>query len=352
MAASTKKETPPWDRQDSVIFEVTQRCNLDCCYCYNVWKNHPDYPRGELATKDVKRLLAKVVPESGCRLVTFTGGEPVLRDDIVDLVRFARGLGAEVNLISNGTLLEAERVRDLVQAGVRMFELPLLSARRETHNRLAGGDAFDRVTEAVADVKLAGGLAVAVFIAMDENIGHWDEVVELAFVLGVDGIMFNRFNPGGEGARRAHELLPSPAALARALEIADRAVEKYGIPIASSIALQPCLIDTSRYKNVSFGFCAAGSPRAYYTLDSLGNLRMCNHTPSILGNIFDEPFGDLARNDRARAFTCALPAFCRDCRAAAECQGGCKAAAESCYGDLTLEDPFLKRFASLACKPG
>jgi radical SAM protein with 4Fe4S-binding SPASM domain len=351
MEAHRKKDEPPWDRQDSIIFEITQRCNLSCCYCYNVWKNRPRYPRGELATRDIKRLLEKAVAESRCRLVTLTGGEPLLREDIVDVVRFVRGLGVEVNLISNGTLLESGAVRSLVQAGVRMFELPLLSARRETHNRLVGGDAFDRVTEAVADVKLAGGLAVAVFIAMEDNIGDFEEVTELAFVLGVDGIMLNRFNPGGEGARRAAELLPSPAAMSRALEVADRAVEKYGIPVSSSIALQPCLIDISRYRNVSFGFCAAGSPRAYYTLDSLGNLRMCNHTPSILGNLFDEPFRELAVNERARAFTCALPAFCRGCSMAAECQGGCKAAAESCYGDITLEDPFLTKYAASARRP-
>jgi radical SAM protein with 4Fe4S-binding SPASM domain len=92
---------------------------------------------------------------------------------------------------------------------------------------------------------------------------------------------------------------------------------------------------------LGFGFCAAGSERAYYTLDPLGNLRPCNHTHTILGNLFDEPFAALIAPERMDAFTRAIPAFCAECARRSECQGGCKAAAQVCYGSLTAEEPFL-----------
>ena len=347
------RETPPrpGDRQASIIFEITQRCNLGCRYCYNVWKNHPGYPRGELDTAAAKGLLSKVIRESGCRLVTLSGGEPLLRPDLVEIAGHLRAEGMAVNLITNGTLLGEGAVRALVAAGVRTFELPLLSWRREVHNRLVGAEAFDRVTEAFADIKLAGGLAVAVFIATEENIADFEETAALAFVLGVDGIMFNRFNPGGEGARHIEELLPSPGRLAEALGIADGVVEKYGIPVASSIAIPPCIVDTSRFRRVAFGTCAAGTSRAYYTMDSLGNVRMCNHTPAILGNLLERSFGELTAQPAVGDFVGAAPAFCRGCSLERRCQGGCKAAAESSYGDLRAEEPFLRRNRHLARRP-
>lgn len=338
------------NRQDSIIFEITPRCNLSCSYCYNVWKNHPDYPTGELDTAGVKKLLSKIIRESHCRLVTLTGGEPMLRDDIIDIVRHLKDEGVEINVISNGTLFTEDSVRELVQSGVTLFELPLLSYNREVHNRLVGADAFDRVVESIADIKLAGGLVVAVFVATNENIEDLEKTIELDFVLGVNGIMFNRFNPGGEGSRHIHRLLPSPEKLVHALEIADRCIEKYGIGISSSIAIQPCIVDISRFKNLTFGFCAAGTKRSYYTLDALGNLRMCNHTPSILGNLFDATFTDLTTSKKVKQFMAARPPFCSGCAMELECQGGCKAASESSYGDIRVEEPFLKENIDMANK--
>lgn len=132
------------------------------------------------------------------------------------------------------------------------------------------------------------------------------------------------------------------------LAAADEAAGDLGIPIACSIPIQPCLVDTSRFRRLTFGFCAAGTPRAYYTLDPLGNLRPCNHTSTILGNLLEEPFADLTGPERLAAFVDATPPFCAPCLLRATCQGGCKAAAQACYGSLTAEEPFLARHRASA----
>jgi hypothetical protein len=92
--------------------------------------------------------------------------------------------------------------------------------------------------------------------------------------------MFNRFNPGGKGSRHVDELQVSPRELEAALDEADSMVEDYGLPVSCSIAMPPCLIDRKRYRHLTFGFCAAGLERAYYTVDPLGNMRPCNHSPT------------------------------------------------------------------------
>jgi radical SAM protein with 4Fe4S-binding SPASM domain len=91
---------------------------------------------------------------------------------------------------------------------------------------------------------------------------------------------------------------------------------------------------TSVYLRLGFGFCAAGSSRAYYTLDTAGNVRPCNHTPTILGNVWTEPFGEIIDATRLADFVAAVPDCCVPCARRDECQGGCKASAQVCYGDL------------------
>ena len=73
-------------RLQTLIFEVTQRCNHACLHCYNVWVGPErlagDYPRGELDTAQTLALLNKALDEVRCDHVTLTGGEPLLREDL------------------------------------------------------------------------------------------------------------------------------------------------------------------------------------------------------------------------------------------------------------------------------
>jgi radical SAM protein with 4Fe4S-binding SPASM domain len=193
----------------------------------------------------------------------------------------------------------------------------------------------------MAHVRYHQGQFVAVFVATRLNLPDLYDAIKLAFAFGSRGMMLNRFNPGGRGRAHLAELLPTVDEMRQALEVADAAAAEFGFPISCSIPLQPCLTDHDVYPNLGFGFCAAGTDRAYYTLDPLGNLRPCNHTSTILGNLLEEPFADLIGPDRMRPFVEAVPAFCEPCVLRDTCRGGCKAAAQVCYGSLAGEEPFL-----------
>ncbi|MBM4033404.1 MAG: radical SAM protein [Planctomycetes bacterium] len=338
--------------QESFVFELTQRCNHDCLHCYNAWKNPVGYPMGELPTGETLAMLGKMLDETGASLVTLSGGEPMLRGDVYRVVDFLAGRGVAINFITNASLLDEKAVARLTPDKVSIFEVPLLSCERAIHDRMSGVEgAFDRMTNAVAELKLRRERVVGVFVATRLNLPTWRETAELAIALGVDGLMFNRFNPGGRGIENLKLLQVTPAELQAALDEAERICEEYDFPISCSIAMPPCLFDTARYRRLTFGFCAAGTERAYYTLDPQGNVRPCNHSPSILGNIRTMSFEAMAAGRAMRDFKAARPAFCRGCRLEHECLGGCKAAAEAACCDAWAMDPFLEAFHGQARKP-
>jgi radical SAM protein with 4Fe4S-binding SPASM domain len=330
----------------SLIVELTQRCNHACLHCYNVWQGEPfpQYPRGELDTQGMLSLLGKALDETDCHHVTLTGGEPLLRADLDLLLDFLRARHVLVTIISNGRLLTEARIPSLLERGVALFELPLLSHRREIHDQLsAAPGAWDLVLSAMAHLRLNHGQVVTAFVATRKNINDLYETIKLAFAFGARGLMLNRFNPGGRGRLHLPELLPTVAQVRQALAVAESASQEFGIPISCSIPIQPCLIDISAYPHLGFGFCAAGTERAYYTLDPLGNVRPCNHSTTILGNLLTETFGDIISPENMHGFTASLPAHCLPCEQRNTCQGGCKAAAQVCYGSPTEIEPFLRQ---------
>jgi radical SAM protein with 4Fe4S-binding SPASM domain len=340
-------------RIQSLIFEVTQLCNHACLHCYNVWQGpqQTPYPRGQLDISGTLDLLAKALDETVCHHVTITGGEPLLRSDLTQILEFLNKRHVQTTIISNGRLLDEPAAISLVQGGVGLFELPLLSHRREVHDELSGAPgAWDAVLSAMANIRLQHGQVVAAFVATRKNIEHLHETIRLAFAFGVRGVMFNRFNPGGRGRELLEELLPTAEQVRTALAAAECAAVEFGIPVSCSIPIQPCLIDISRFPHLGFGFCAAGSERVYYTLDPLGNLRPCNHTDTVLGNLFEESFASLIAPERMTAFTQAIPYLCSECTRRLECQGGCKASAQVCYGSLLAEEPFLRKNHATATK--
>ncbi|MHC4337191.1 MAG: radical SAM protein [Planctomycetota bacterium] len=340
----------PWSH-DSLLYEVTPRCNLRCIHCYNVWKDDLGYSEEELDTDRALMLIEKSIRESRCRQFTFTGGEPALRNDLEKLVARADSMCEDVALITNGTLLGEARVKSLIDAGVSLFELPLNSADRDMHNRMAGRiDCFDEVTRAAADIRYHGAELAFVFVGTSLNIDHWKDALELGIALGARGFLFNRYNAGGECHGKPERLMPSVEQVREGLAISEEYSNKYGVGVGASIAIPPCLIDPKDFPHVGFGFCAAGTDRAYYTIDPIGNVRPCNHTPTILGNLLEMSLREIVRCEELKAFRKARPDFCQGCRLEQECLGGCKAAAEVCYGSLTACEPFLQLNRNLAQK--
>jgi len=330
-----------------VLFEATARCDNACVYCYNAWKL-PGVPAprelSTVETLDLFRRLARTRGWSRPRQITFTGGEPLLRDDLEVLVAEVVRLGFQTNLVTNGRRLDAGRAAALVAAGCRLFEIPLLAPDAAAHDALAGtAGAFEGAVRAIGAVRRAGGRAVAAFVATRDNIGAAADVARLALALGAHGLMFLRFNPGGAGVRRDEDLLPDPDQIVRALRALRAHHRAGGLPVSVSVPLPPCVVDPRETEGLGIGFCGAGTDRTYVALAPNGDVRPCNHSPTVLGNLRSASLACLLHGASYRAFCDAVPDECRDCPDRATCRCGCRAAAEACTGDVRRLDPLAAR---------
>lgn len=341
-------------RHRYLLFELTQRCQNRCLFCYNVWKEKADYPSDELGTREAIALLEKVVPEAGCEYVGLTGGEPLLKEGLLEIAAALARLKVTTILISNGKLLTDETVRKCLDRGIGFFEVSLHSDRRQIHDELAGREgSFEEALDAILAIKRHGGQVNTVFVATKSNIGRFKEFVELNALLKVDWILFNRVACGGACVADWRSLAPSPDELRRAFATGAPVAQKYRIGLSAGVQIQPCLVDLSQYPYVRSSFCPLNGEldgNSYFVIDPAGNLRMCNRSAAILGNLAAEPFPELVARREVAEFCAAVPDFCAGCKLARVCAGGCKADALSCFGTLSRPDPYLEMWAPEARK--
>lgn len=125
--------------------KITARCNLKCTFCHYWRMREPD----ELSTQEYFRVLNELAA-AGCVKVHFSGGEATLRKDVMDLLAHASGLGMKTNITTNGTLLNEERARAMVDAGTRSISLSLDGPDAKSHDALRGvPGAFDRTVRGI-----------------------------------------------------------------------------------------------------------------------------------------------------------------------------------------------------------
>jgi radical SAM protein with 4Fe4S-binding SPASM domain len=324
------------------ILELTPRCTQDCRYCYNVWKLRPGFLKGEMGGTEWCELIAKLQDETGCRLVTFSGGEPLLHDGFCDVLAFCHRRGLESILITNGGLLDDDTLAFCLDHGVTMFELTLLGADAETHDRLTRTPgSWERALGAMARLYKAGATWCGVFVATRENIGQTRQTLEMVVALGATAVMFNRFNPGGEGAHHL-DLMPTVEEVRDALAVVNELAAAYQLFASASIPIMPCLLDTNPYPYVGFGFCAAGRENAYYTIGPDGRVRPCNHTATVLGDLRTQAWVEILDSPALAEFTAPAPEVCQPCPGLPTCRAGCRAAAEVCFGSLSEPEPWLR----------
>jgi radical SAM protein len=145
------------DRRPFVlIWEVTQACDLACEHCRAEAQptRHPE----ELTTEEGKRLLDRARAFGEAQLVVLSGGDPLARPDLLDLVAYGTEIGLQMTITPSGTAsLTPEVIRDLADAGLRRIALSLDGASAATHDRFRGeAGSFERTTDAAAAARAAG----------------------------------------------------------------------------------------------------------------------------------------------------------------------------------------------------
>jgi pyrroloquinoline quinone biosynthesis protein E len=320
----------------ALLAELTYRCPLKCPYCSNPLQL-ARY-RDELETADWKRVL-KEAAELGVAHVHFSGGEPLLRRDLLELVRHARELNLYSNLSTGATPADESMLAGLKSAGLDSLQISLLDALAEQNDRLAGGPSFEKKRLAV---RLARRLEFPVTLNVvlhRHNLDRLEEVINLADAWQVDKLELAHTQYVGWAFLNRDALLPSREQVQRAGEIVDRARER----LRGRLDILHVLPD---YFQPYPKACLHGWGRVFLTVAPDGAVLPCQTAREITGlefpNVREASLHEIWFQapvfQRFRG-TDWMPEPCRSCERREIDFGGCRCQAFLLSGDAAATDP-------------
>lgn len=328
-----------------VVFELTDACNQACKFCYNHFKGAPGYCAPEPPDfRMAERTLKKLLKEASIASLSFSGGEPMLLPHIHDLVLKARFAGSNVNVLTNGTLLKDEDIAIFNDLGVALIQIPILSTDAAVHDALTSlPGSWERATTAARKVaaKRAGWLA-PVLILTHQNLATIEPTLELYAELGATNILVNRFNIGGLGIGNARELAMSHAELREAFGRVNAKLQQLNLRAHSGVCTPMCLLRPKDYSNITFTHCTTDLRSRPLTVNYRGDVRFCNHSPRVLGNIHNESLDAILEHSQSDGYFASRPVECAECTLWERCRGGCRAASEQLYGTFDRVDPIVQ----------
>lgn len=304
----------PATRVDELWFEVEQRCNLRCRFCYNPWRGGGAPIPEDLSPDAAADALEGVLDGLPCRKVVFSGGEPLLRPDLERLVAIAKRRGCLCVVTTNGRLLTLERARNLLGAGVDLVQTPILSADASIHNALSGAACFTQVVGNVIALRALSLPLVPVFVATRRNVDGFVDVLRFCYLLQCRTVIFNKFIPGGLGLKAAGALAVADEELQEILLEADRFAYAHEMRIALGTPVDLGFAALRAFQATSVASCPVSAGAGKLTIDPAGNVKQCTHTTVTLGNVARESISEIVRRFETLRDTMPDRSGFRDCR--------------------------------------
>ncbi len=316
---------------------VTYRCNLACRFCYagcgcKKDEEHPDLPASAL-----KEVLGVIRDEAEVPSVSFTGGEPLLRPELPELVRHAKGLEMWTNLITNGTLASAETVKKLKDAGLDSAQVSVEAGTAELHDAIAAQPgAFARSVKGVENF-LKAGIRVHTNTTISAlNKDRLEGILDLVRSLGLSKFSMNLLMPVGSAGKNFEETFVSYTEAGGIIERVKELADARGLEFMWYSPTPLCIFNPIA-RGLGNKGCAACDGLLSVAPD--GDILPCSSYPKPMGNILKEKgrFKELWSGPGFRWFRDKAFAHkkCRDCRHLAACNGGCPLYWEKAgYGEL------------------
>src|SRR5258708_14057067 len=207
----------------ALIAELTHRCPLHCVYCSNPLERQH---RAEELSSDVWGRVSREAAEAGVLQVDFTGGEPLTRPDVVDLVRAARGAGLYVSLITSGLPLDEARLDELVHAGLDHIQLSFQGAHEESANEISGTKAHAQKLRVLDCLRRRRVALTLNFVIHPGNIGLLQDMLALGESSCAGRIEFANVQYYGWAFANRENLLPTREQLDRSLEFLKSAQDR------------------------------------------------------------------------------------------------------------------------------
>ena len=311
---------------------------MQCPYCSNPVAL--EKPGGELSAAEWARIFDEAAA-LGILQVHISGGEPLARRDVTDIVRAARSSGLYVNLITAAVNLTAERADALVEAGVEHVQISLQDATEEGCNRITNySKAFQKKLESARLVTERGLPLTINAVVHRQNLDRVADMIELALSLGAHRIEIANTQYYGWALRNRAALMPEPHQVEAATAIVSAARERLkGRMLIDYVA-------PDYYAGKYPKPCMGGWGRQIVVVTPSGQALPCHAAQTIPGLAFDnlreKSLGWIWR--RSAAFnrfrgTDWMPEPCRSCDRRLEDYGGCRCQAFMLTGSAEATDP-------------
>ncbi|MDB4931129.1 MAG: hypothetical protein JWM10_3613 [Myxococcaceae bacterium] len=320
----------------ALLAELTYRCPLRCAYCSNPadWRDYGD----ELDAAAWSRVLREAA-DLGALHVHFSGGEPLLRDDLESLVRAARDAGLYTNLITSAWRVTRERLAALADAGLDHVQVSVQDSDAPRADRLAGTTAHAHKLGAARQVK-ALGMALSINAVLHQrNLARVGEIIALAESVGAERLELANTQWHGSALAHRDALMPDRETLARAQSVALAARERLRGTMDVIWVIPDWYEDAPRP-------CMDGWGRRFVTVVPTGVALPCPGAHDLPGMVFDNvrerSLGDIWREGRDfQKFrgTDWMSPTCASCERREVDFGGCRCQAFALTGDAARTDP-------------
>ncbi|MGA8762004.1 MAG: pyrroloquinoline quinone biosynthesis protein PqqE [Candidatus Sulfotelmatobacter sp.] len=320
----------------ALIAELTHRCPLHCVYCSNPLELAA--VSAELSTDEWVNVFQQA-GKLGMLHAHFTGGEPLARQDLTELIAGARAAGLYTNLITSGIGLSESRLQALVDAGLDHIQISFQDAHAEAANWIAGAKAHAHKIELSRAIRRHKLAFTTNLVVHRQNLDHLEEMIAFLEQLAPDRMEIAHTQYYGWALKNRAALLPTRGQLEKAVEIVAAAQER----MAGRIRIDSVVPDYyARYPKA----CMGGWGRQLMLINPAGKVLPCHAAEVIPGlefeNVREQSLEFIWRESssfqrfRGEAW---MPEPCRSCDRRVEDFGGCRCQALLLTGDSGVTDP-------------
>lgn len=320
----------------ALIAEVTHRCPLHCVYCSNPLQMAGT--EAELSTAEWTSVLQQC-GQLGMLHAHFTGGEPLARTDLTELIAAARGAGLYTNLITSGIGLNEQRLQALVDAGLDHIQISFQDSREEAANWIAGAKAHAHKIELSRAIRKHKIAFTVNLVVHRQNLDHLEEMIAFIEQLKPERIEIAHTQYYGWALANRSALLPTQSQLDRAVAIVTEAENR----LSGKIRIDFVVPDYyAKYPKA----CMGGWGRKLILINPAGKALPCHAAEVLPGMSFENvrektlewiwQESSSFRKFRGEGW---MPEPCRSCERRTEDFGGCRCQALLLAGNAEVTDP-------------
>ena len=326
-----------------LLAELTYRCPLQCPYC----SNPLDFAQQEKElTTEQWIAVFQQARAMGAVQIGFSGGEPLVRKDLPELIKAARDLGFYTNLITSGIGLTQKKIDAFAEAGLDHIQISFQASDEVLNAALAGSKkAFQQKLEMARAVKAHGYPMVLNFVLHRHNIDQIDRIIELCIELEADDVELATCQFYGWAQLNREGLLPT----LEQIERAEAVVHRYREKMAASDNLANLLFVTPDYYEERPKPCMGGWGAIFLSVTPEGMALPCHSArqlpvqfPSVLEQSLEDIWFNSFGFNRYRGFDW-MPEPCRSCSEKEKDFGGCRCQAFMLTGNADNADPVCSK---------